>query len=220
MSRATPPEGARFGGRWARPVMPLERSKDFKNSTRRLGPRLRPEAGSASPRCSSSRSRSVTLFVLAPRSSAHATNVIVDGVLRARDRLHQAAPDPARRARVYVVVRGASCVQSYLLAGVVQRAMYRCASDVEDKLNRMPLRYVDQQPRGDMLEPGHERHRQPRAEPAADAEPAAHVVADDRRRADHDDHDLAAARAGRAGHHSGVDRHDEGDRRSARRASS
>ena len=43
-------------------------------------------------------------------------------------------------------------------------------------------------------QPGHERHRQPRAEPAADAEPAAHVDADARRRPDHDDHDLVAAR--------------------------
>ena len=41
--------------------------------------------------------------------------------------------------------------QAYLLAGVVQRAMFRLRSDVEDKLNRMPLRYVDRQPRGDML---------------------------------------------------------------------
>ena len=39
----------------------------------------------------------------------------------------------------------------YLLAGVVQRAMFRLRADVEDKLNRMPLRYVDRQPRGDML---------------------------------------------------------------------
>ena len=29
--------------------------------------------------------------------------------------------------------------------------MFRLRSDVEDKLNRMPLRYVDGQPRGDML---------------------------------------------------------------------
>jgi ATP-binding cassette subfamily B protein len=34
---------------------------------------------------------------------------------------------------------------------VVQRAMFRLRSDVEDKLNRMPLHYVDRQPRGDML---------------------------------------------------------------------
>ena len=40
---------------------------------------------------------------------------------------------------------------AYLLAGVVQRTMYRLRSDVEDKLNRLPLSYVDRQPRGDLL---------------------------------------------------------------------
>ena len=38
-----------------------------------------------------------------------------------------------------------------MLAGVVQRTMYRLRSDVEDKLNRLPLSYVDGQPRGDLL---------------------------------------------------------------------
>ena len=40
-----PAEEARggFGGRWGAAGMPLERSKDFKNSTRRLAARLRPE---------------------------------------------------------------------------------------------------------------------------------------------------------------------------------
>jgi ATP-binding cassette, subfamily B, multidrug efflux pump len=33
----------------------------------------------------------------------------------------------------------------------VQRTMQRLRSDVEDKLNRLPLRYVDNQPRGDLL---------------------------------------------------------------------
>ena len=37
------------------------------------------------------------------------------------------------------------------LAGVVQRTMFRLRADVEDKLNRLPLSYVDRQPRGDLL---------------------------------------------------------------------
>ena len=44
-----------------------------------------------------------------------------------------------------------SYCQAYLLAGVVQRTMFRLRADVEDKLNRLPLRYVDRQPRGDLL---------------------------------------------------------------------
>ena len=42
-------------------------------------------------------------------------------------------------------------LQACTLAGVVQRTMYRLRDDVEDKLNRLPLGYVDRQPRGDLL---------------------------------------------------------------------
>jgi ATP-binding cassette subfamily B protein len=44
-----------------------------------------------------------------------------------------------------------SWVQGYLLAGIVQRSMYRLRSDVEDKLHRLPLRYFDRTQRGDVL---------------------------------------------------------------------
>ena len=40
---------------------------------------------------------------------------------------------------------------SYLLAGVVQRTMYRLREDVEAKLGRLPLAYFDGQPRGELL---------------------------------------------------------------------
>src|SRR4029450_1865577 len=52
---------------------------------------------------------------------------------------------------IYLASGALALTQGRLLAGVVQRAMFRLRSDVEDKLNRMPLRYVDRQPRGDML---------------------------------------------------------------------
>jgi ATP-binding cassette subfamily B protein len=42
-------------------------------------------------------------------------------------------------------------LQSYLLAGIVQRTMRQLRSDVEAKLNRFPLSYIDNQPRGDLL---------------------------------------------------------------------
>src|SRR5262249_54664040 len=54
-------------------------------------------------------------------------------------------------AVVYAVSGILAYTQAYVLAGVVQRAMQRLRADVEDKLNRLPLQYVDRQPRGDML---------------------------------------------------------------------
>jgi ATP-binding cassette subfamily B protein len=42
-------------------------------------------------------------------------------------------------------------LQGFLLTGVVQSAVKQLRSDVEDKLNRLPLPYFDQQPRGELL---------------------------------------------------------------------
>jgi ATP-binding cassette subfamily B protein len=42
-------------------------------------------------------------------------------------------------------------LQGYLLTTVVQRTVYRLREDVEAKLHRLPLRYFDRQPRGELL---------------------------------------------------------------------
>jgi ATP-binding cassette subfamily B protein len=44
-----------------------------------------------------------------------------------------------------------SYVQGYLLNDVVQNTVYRMRREVEEKLNRLPLRYFDRQPRGELL---------------------------------------------------------------------
>jgi ATP-binding cassette subfamily B protein len=41
--------------------------------------------------------------------------------------------------------------QAYVLAGVTQRTMYRLRVDVEAKINRLPLSYVDKNTRGELL---------------------------------------------------------------------
>lgn len=42
-------------------------------------------------------------------------------------------------------------VQGYILNDVVQHTILRMRSDVEDKINRLPLRYFDRVPRGELL---------------------------------------------------------------------
>src|SRR4029077_7247260 len=56
-----------------------------------------------------------------------------------------------RAIALYATSALLSILTAYTLAGVVQRLMFRLRSDVEDKLNALPLRYVDQQARGDLL---------------------------------------------------------------------
>ncbi len=54
-------------------------------------------------------------------------------------------------ALAYVVGSALTYGQGYLMAGVAQRSMYRLRRDVEDKLARLPLRYFDSHPHGDVL---------------------------------------------------------------------
>ena len=42
-------------------------------------------------------------------------------------------------------------LQGYILNDVVQHTILRMRSDVEDKINRLPLRFFDRQPRGELL---------------------------------------------------------------------
>ncbi|MGL4175388.1 MAG: ABC transporter ATP-binding protein [Dermatophilaceae bacterium] len=52
---------------------------------------------------------------------------------------------------IYLVAALLQLVQGRLLAGVVNRAVFRLRSAVEEKLHRLPLPYVDSQPRGELL---------------------------------------------------------------------
>ncbi len=131
--------------------MPAEKSKDFGASTKRLLARMRVErARTIAVLCLAL--VSVTLTVLGPRILGHGTDLIFDAV-----RAGRRVDFPALRSvlltvlALYVCAAGLSYLQSYMLAGVVQRTVYRLRSDVEDKLTRLPLSYIDSQPRGDLL---------------------------------------------------------------------
>jgi ATP-binding cassette subfamily B multidrug efflux pump len=139
-----------FAARMGAAGMPVEKSKDLKNSTRRLAQRLRPErlgligVGFLAL-------ASVGLSVLGPKILGHATDVIIAGVRHHGIDYHELHNVLYLAAGAYLASAVLSYFQSYLLAGIVQRTMYRLRTDVESKLNRFPLRYIDGQPRGDLL---------------------------------------------------------------------
>lgn len=141
----------RAAGRWNSAGVPGERSKDFKSALRRLGRMLGPMwivllvvAVIAIA--------SATLNVLGPRVLGHGTDLIVRGVVSHRGidfgALHHVL---LQALALYAASSGLSIIAAYMLAGVIQRLMYKLRSDVEDKVNALPLRYVDRQQRGDLL---------------------------------------------------------------------
>jgi ATP-binding cassette subfamily B multidrug efflux pump len=52
---------------------------------------------------------------------------------------------------IYLVSALFAWLQGYIMAGVTQRTMYRLRQDADEKLARLPLRYFDDHPRGDVL---------------------------------------------------------------------
>jgi ATP-binding cassette subfamily B multidrug efflux pump len=134
--------------------MPAEKTANFGPTVKRLGEILSEE------RLRLAIIGILTLFsvavtVLAPRLLGNATDIIVDGL---RDQSDGGGIDfgelhglllflAALSAGSFVFAYG----QAYMLAGVVQRSMFRLRESVEHKLNRLPLAYVDKQSRGDLL---------------------------------------------------------------------
>jgi ATP-binding cassette subfamily B protein len=52
---------------------------------------------------------------------------------------------------LYLLSAVFSWLQAYVMAGVTQRTVYRLRTEVDEKLARLPLRYFDNHPRGDLL---------------------------------------------------------------------
>jgi ATP-binding cassette subfamily B protein len=152
--KVDPPQRLGSGvGRFGALGMPAEKTANFRQSVRRLLTMLR-------------RSRlglvavvflalvSVSLTAVGPRVLGQATDVIFEGLGDGGG----SAIDFAALHRVLWIVVGLYLVasvfgylQSWVLAGIVQRTMFRLREDVEAKLGRLPLRYVDRQARGDLL---------------------------------------------------------------------
>jgi ATP-binding cassette subfamily B multidrug efflux pump len=92
------------------------------------------------------------MLVYGPKVLGDATDVVVTGVFSPAGvdfgKLHRTL---AVAALLYVLSSLFAYMLSFILAGLVQRTMFRLRAEVEDKLNRLPLRYVDRNERGDLL---------------------------------------------------------------------
>ncbi|MFC0065727.1 ABC transporter ATP-binding protein [Umezawaea endophytica] len=137
--------------------MPVGKAKSFGPSAKRLAGRMRPERfGFAA--VTALGVISVSFTVAGPKILGHATDIIFDGVLGRMRGVPGAGIDFAALATVLMWVMAlylASAVffwaQGALLNGVVQRVVYALREEVEAKLHRLPLRYFDGQPRGELL---------------------------------------------------------------------
>ena len=140
-----------MGGRMGAIGMPVEKVEDFGGTLRRLWHRMRAERHIAVAVVVLS-IVGVSMQSVGPRILGRATNIVVDGLLSG------AGTDvPALRNTLlfalglYLASAVLTYCQGFLLAGIVQRSMARLRDEVEAKINRLPLSYLDQQSRGDVL---------------------------------------------------------------------
>ncbi len=149
--RSVPLAERRPNVRFGAAGMPTERSKDFGTSVRRLGSLLAPERPVLIAVVLIALA-TTALNVMGPRILGRATDVIVTGLFRPGgidlSRLHWLL---FQAIALYASAALLGVLTAYLLAGVVQRLMFRLRTAAEEKLQALPLRYIDHQPRGDLL---------------------------------------------------------------------
>ena len=98
---------------------------------------------------------SVALVVLGPRILGHATDILFDGLTK-RDGQTGVNFGSLHRTLIfalglYVMSFVLAYSQTFMLAGVVQRTMFTLRADVEAKIHKLPLSYIDRHSRGDLL---------------------------------------------------------------------
>ena len=138
----------RFGG----PGIPVEQSRDFRATWRRMLGRLRRQKGSLFLIIGLA-VVAVGMQVVGPKVLGNATNVLYAGVTNPAEGIDFTALHRwlLLALGLYIGASGLTYLQAWLLAGVVQGAMHELRTDVEEKLDRLPLSYVDRTPRGDLL---------------------------------------------------------------------
>jgi len=104
-----------------------------------------------------------TMFnIVGPKILGLATTKLFDGLIAKYQAFqrHQPAPgiDFKYIATVLLILLGLYIisaifmyVQQYVMAGVAQRMVYRLRREVEEKLSRLPLKFFDSRPRGEIL---------------------------------------------------------------------
>jgi ATP-binding cassette subfamily B protein len=139
-------------GRFNTVGVPTEKSKNFTGTLKRLMRRMARDQILVAVIFAMAVT-SVVLTVIGPRILGRATDIVFDGVRGQTDgvdfgALHRTLWEAAGLyLAAYVLAYG----QAFVLSGVVQRTMFRLRRDIEAKLHRLPLGYIDRNARGDLL---------------------------------------------------------------------
>lgn len=152
------PAGIGFGGRQAGRIgMPVEKAKNFRETLLRLMRYFRPHLGRISLVFFAA-VLSTVFSILSPKIMGNATTDLFKGVV-ARLKGQPGAGVNFKSiehilielAVLYIFSALFSYVEQYVMAGVAQRTVYELRKEVNAKLSRLPTRFFDTHPNGEIL---------------------------------------------------------------------
>lgn len=135
---------------------PVEKAKDFKGGLKRLVRYLGVHQFALATVFFMA-TASAAFGVLAPKVLARAMNILYDGFLVLIDGqtpeidFHRILEILTVLAGLYLLNAVFGYLQGYLMAGISQKVIYRMRREVDEKLTRLPIRFFDQNARGDIL---------------------------------------------------------------------
>ena len=148
-AREQPRPMAGPAGRFAMQA-PVSKAADFGTSARRLAGLMKPERVTFAFVVGLG-VLGISFTVLGPKILGDATDIIFNGLRGSGIDFGSLGAVLSFAAGLYVLASLFSWLQGRLLNTVVQRVVYRLRESVEEKLHRLPLKYFDSQPRGELL---------------------------------------------------------------------
>ena len=156
------PREGRGGGPMGAASRPVEKPKDFKGSLIRLGEFLRPKLPQIIIVVILAIGSTI-FFIIGPKILAKAIDKLVEGIMGKIAHLsNPSLPDVSIDYNYvgYIIMILIVCyllsgllnyLQSFLMTGVAQGLVFDLRKEVDAKLNRLPLKFFDSRPRGEIL---------------------------------------------------------------------
>lgn len=137
--------------------VPAQKAKDFKGTFVRLVNYLRPQALALGVVLMFT-VLSTLFAIISPKIMGKATTKLFEGIMMKMQGVSGAGIDFPYIRKILLVLLGLyvasaffSFVQNYLMVGISQSIVYQMRKEIESKLNRLPLKFFDGQPHGEIM---------------------------------------------------------------------
>ncbi|MED1471201.1 ABC transporter ATP-binding protein [Bacillus salipaludis] len=149
------PDGGGFGFRGG--MMPVQKAKNFKGTLKRLISYLKPHKFQLLAVLITA-IISTIFSIVSPKIMGKATTRLFEGLMMKLRGVPGAKIDFDYIGNIILLLIGLyilsaifAYIQQYIMAGVAQKTVYHLRKEVEEKLNRLPLKYFDARTHGEIL---------------------------------------------------------------------